>query len=341
MSRHRAPAMLLVVVSACTGPPDDTGAAPSFDYPLDDVLRFHHVQSLGTHNSYHLRTEGIGRPEWDYAHAPLDVQLAAQGVRQFELDVYWNEDEERFDVYHLPVIDAASTCPTLVACIGVIAAWSDAHPAHVPLELMIEPKDGFHADTAAARLAALDAEIASAWPAARLITPDRVQGDAPTLRDAVAERGFPTLGELRGGLLVVLHADVDWRRAYTDGDTTTAGRLLFPDAYGDTTLAVGAVSTLNDPIGQAEAISAALAANHLVRTTADSGSEVAEANDTSFRDAGLAGGATFVTTDHPVAVDGLVYAVQIPGGTPSRCNPVTAPPECTPEAIEDPAFIQE
>ena len=28
------------------------------------------------------------------------------------------------------------------------------------------------------------------------------------------------------------------------------------------------------------------------------------------------------------------YSFAIPGGTPTRCNPVTAPPECTSEAIE-------
>ena len=30
----------------------------------------------------------------------------------------------------------------------------------------------------------------------------------------------------------------------------------------------------------------------------------------------------------------------LPGGTPSRCNPSTAPPECTGEAIEDPVYVE-
>jgi hypothetical protein len=46
-----------------------------------------------------------------------------------------------------------------------------------------------------------------------------------------------------------------------------------------------------------------------------------------------------VGTDYPVKVNGVDYVVEIPGGTPSRCNALTAPAECTPEAIEDPKFI--
>jgi hypothetical protein len=31
--------------------------------------------------------------------------------------------------------------------------------------------------------------------------------------------------------------------------------------------------------------------------------------------------------------------VTIPGGTPARCDPVTAPPDCTPSDVEDPARL--
>jgi hypothetical protein len=32
--------------------------------------------------------------------------------------------------------------------------------------------------------------------------------------------------------------------------------------------------------------------------------------------------------------------VEIPGGTPARCNPVTGPKDCTSNDIEDPKFLQ-
>lgn len=33
------------------------------------------------------------------------------------------------------------------------------------------------------------------------------------------------------------------------------------------------------------------------------------------------------------------YVTKIPGGTPTRCDPVTAPPDCKPTDVEDPALL--
>ena len=44
--------------------------------------------------------------------------------------------------------------------------------------------------------------------------------------------------------------------------------------------------------------------------------------------------------DFPAPVAGVPYHVEMPGGSPSRCNPITAPAECTAKAIEDPAFVR-
>ena len=65
----------------------------------------------------------------------------------------------------------------------------------------------------------------------------------------------------------------------------------------------------------------------LVRTRADADTVQARSNDTTMRDAALAGGAQFVSTDYEVPDPRFgPYVVRIPGGTPARCNPVTAPP---------------
>lgn len=56
-------------------------------------------------------------------------------------------------------------------------------------------------------------------------------------------------------------------------------------------------------------------------------------------EADLASGAHFISTDVPEPVDWTSYVVDMPGGTPSRCNPRSAPSECTSEALEDPAFL--
>lgn len=326
----------VLMLLGCTDTEDSATEDESFSYPLDDVLRWNHAQSLGTHNSYHMRTGEVTIKEWDYEHAPLDVQLGEQGVRQFELDVWLGADG--FEVYHVPDLDDTSTCFMFADCLSVMRAWSDENPAHLPILTLLEVKDEFDSATAAELLDQLDAEVNAAWPDGRRISPDDIQGDAANLAEAVATDGWPTLGELRGRALFVLHTGADFRTVYTEGDTTTSGRVLFPDAQGDTTLSVAATSTINDPYDPA--IPAALIAGHLVRTRTDSDGEQARANDTSDRDAALVSGAHFLSTDFPVPHPDTGYVVAMPGGTPSRCNPVTAPVECTSLALEDPQFIE-
>lgn len=331
--------MSLLLLLACGPSADDTGGPPAWSYPLDDTLTFADLQALGTHNSYHLRTEGVEVEEWDYDHAPLDVQLGEQGVRQFELDVNWNPDTRVWEVYHVGVLDQNTTCWLLTDCLATMKGWSDDHPAHHPLFTLLEVKAPYDEADADAMLAQLEDEVRGVWPEERLITPDDVIGQATGLSEAVATVGWPTLGALRGQALFVLHDGGDWRSRYTEGHTTTAGRALFPDGGGDLDLPVAAVDTINDPRGGADAIAAAVAAGRLVRTRTDSDGDEARANDPTTRDAALASGAHFVSTDFPVPHEETGYVVTIPGGTPSRCNPLRAPPECSSEAIESPEAV--
>lgn len=97
---------------------------------------------------------------------------------------------------------------------------------------------------------------------------------------------------------------------------------------------------MNDPKSGQTQIAEALAAGFIVRTRADGDNEEPFAGDTSRREAALESGAQIVSTDYPVPVQGVDYVVEIPAGTPSRCNPVTAPGGCTSHDIENPAFVE-
>ena len=66
-------------------------------------LRINHIQMKGTHNSYHLAPIGPTVRAYDYSHDPLDVQAEEQGVRQFEIDVWWDARGQLY-VYHLSLI---------------------------------------------------------------------------------------------------------------------------------------------------------------------------------------------------------------------------------------------
>ena len=329
--------LLLAGSAGCAPAPDplDPDDPPPFvpDYPLDDVLRVNHIQAVGTHNSYHLRSSNNPPAVWDYEHAALDVQLGEQGVRQFELDVYWDSEVEAFSVQHVPLLDAASSCAWLADCLGILRTWSDAHPGHHPLMLLIEPKAELAAADEAPFAAALEAALLADWPRERLIAPDDVRGDQPTLREGVAAGGWPTLGEARGTMLVQLHTGGSLAEAYTVGWTSTTGAMFVDVGPGHDFAAFAAI---NDPVAEQDVIRAAVEAGMIVRTRADSDRADFEDGDLSRLEAALSSGAQALSTDHPVVDEATGYVVRLDDGSPSRCNPVTAPPECTSRAIEDP-----
>jgi len=316
--------VLLLLLCAC-GSDDD----PSFEYPLDDTLTFHHLQAKGTHNSFHIAPEDPATEDWMYTHLPLDEQFGIQGVRQVELDLNIDPFEERFDVYHFIRVDEETTCALLTDCLRDMKRWSDANPAHHPIVAMLELKDGFDAAYQDRFFELLELEILSVWPIERIVTPDRIRGDDATIAEAVATRGWPSLGELRGGVLFLLLDDGDHRRVYTHEDTSLDGRLAFVTV--DLGAPYAAVTKVDNPISGAAEIDAAVGAGMLIRTRIDRVGATGPEIDPERFDAALAGAAHFLSTDAPDTA--------LPGGSPSRCNPVTAPAECTAEAIEDPAFV--
>jgi hypothetical protein len=368
-----AVAATVVAVAGCSSAAGSGDTAPATTtvpaYPLDGTLRLDQIQVLASHNSYHGRpyeevlaaiapVDRAAALGLDYEHPPLPEQFDL-GARAIELDVYDDPEggayadpglavkvgvdvpddpamhEPGFKVIHQASIDTHSTCLTFVACLELVRRWSDAHPGHVPIGVQVEMKDE---DVDEAVFGRLEAEILSVFGRDRIVTPDDVRGSHATLGDAVATDGWPALGTLRGEVYFLLDNE-GLRDVYRRGHPSLENRLLFtPSQPGEDD---AAFAKLNDPVGDAQKIAAALAANMLVRTRADAGTVQARIDDTRPRTAALRGGAQIVSTDYerPDPTVGTDYVVAIPGGTPARCNPVTAPPECRPSDVEDPAHL--
>jgi len=330
----------LVLAVGCTG--DDADDPPTTAAPV----RLNEIQVLGTHNSYRAAMDpdvlelvtafseptGLGL---DYAHPSLREQLEAQGARQLELDVYADPvgglyaerrglalvdrptasgldalDAPGFKVLHSADIDFNSTCLTLIACLDEVRAWSQDHPSHIPVMILLEAKQTPTPDPAglgfvdppdfdAATFAALDAEIRSVFADDELVR--------PADRDGAT---WPALDDVRGRVLFALDND-DLHDRY-------GGDILFTNATG--------FVKLNDPAADGERIRSAVAAGNLVRTRADAETMQARRNDPAQRDAALASGAHWVSTDYLVPDTRFSdYAVALPGGGVARCNPVVAP----------------
>ena len=327
----------VVVVAAVAG----AGQSASANR-LDSTLRTNQVQVLATHNSYHIQQDAPiqSSPTTQYTHAPLDQQLDL-GVRGFEIDVV-NPPDGSFPVVHTPVVDATSNCTPLAQCLQVTRTWSEAHPGHVPIFILIEPKNDdvdFVIDPTLRRFDAagvdqLDKTVRTSL-GRQLITPDSVRGTAKTLRGAVVgRRGWPPLSKTRGKVLVALNTGGVIRDAFLQGHPSLERRAMFVTA--DEQSPAAAVIKVDDP--DEARIQALVKQGFIVRTRADADLVEARANDVTRRDIALRSGAQIVSTDFEVAVPAIGgdYVVQIPGGTPARCDPVNAPKNCRPSDVENP-----
>jgi hypothetical protein len=341
---HRLAIPLLLAACTPKGDPDSATGTDSgtFDpgpspYTLDDTLRFHHVQALGTHNSTHIEPDTVVHPSHAYTHAPLTEQLEDQGVRAFELDIHLHVDDG-FHVFHLPNVDAETTCLRLADCMGEIRAWSRQNPWHMPLMIWLEPKDEDldvavpEYDLFLDRHDELEDALLDGLGRDRIFTPDDLRGEHADLPSALAaEGGWPTLGELRGKVVLSMLDGGDHAQAYLDGNPALEGRLMFVGT-SDPSQPHAATAKINDAAGAGETIANALAAGILVSSNLRDGPEHDEATGAEHLADSLAAGAHFLKSDRPAPVDG--WSSAIPAGVPARCNPVTAPPECTPEEIE-------
>jgi hypothetical protein len=335
MGPSRSALLAFLLGGLCLSSLGCTSPRPDYGYPLDDVLRLNQLQVKGTHNSYHVAPDRPVVPEHGYTHPALDVQLSQYGVRQFELDLHYDPDQG-YLVFHLPILDDRSTCRRFVECLQVLKRWSDTHPGHHPLFIWLEPKDILDR-TPITDYDALDAEIRSVWPEDRLLTPDRVQGGWGTLREAVQAGGWPTLGEVRDQAMFMLLDTGEHQRGYSAQGTSLRGRVAFVDV-DDLGSPLSAVKKINDPTDKA-AIEAALRQGLIVGSNVDGVTGSDAENEARLR-AGLANGAHLLSSDWLAPGEGRGYALRIPEGTPSRCNPGTAPPGCTASAVEDLARVQ-
>ena len=358
-----------VLASLLMGCNDSSDSSPLV---LGDDIQMNQVQYLGSHNSYHVRAQQDlfdlllafipdVAPTLDYTHVPLQEQFDAQGIRQIELDVfddpqgklYANRaartlfgepaasgiaelDEPGLKVLHVQEIDFETTCYTFVSCLTQIRTWSDDHPGHLPIMVLVEAKDEVIPDPLSLgfvtplpfgldALNRIDAEIRSVFPREQLLVPDDVRGDEVTLELAVLTRGWPRLSQARGKIMFALDNGGEPRELYIAGHASLEGRVLFTDSPAGTPEA--AFMKRNDPLSDPGDIASLVEQGYMVRTRADADTVQARTNDTTQRDAALSSGAHFISTDYPVPnLDFSEYQVTLPGGRVARCNPVNPGP---------------
>ncbi|MCH2105006.1 MAG: phosphatidylinositol-specific phospholipase C1-like protein [Planctomycetes bacterium] len=294
-----------------------------------DELQLNQLQFRGTHNSYHQRPALVLHKSHDYSHPSLTEQLSLHGIRQFELDVHLSK-EGSFEVFHLQKIDPRTSCATLRACLEECLAWSVAHPRHLPLLFWLELKDdedweGSPYVSMSGRHAELERLVLGAWPKDRIITPDEVRGEHPSLPEAIASDGWPKLGALRGRAMFALLERDTHRAEYLSASPKLRGRPFFV-ASRDPADPSAAIYKIDSALSQGPLIRRLVAAGFLVGSNCDKAGASDEQNTNRLR-ATLAAGSHFLSSDFAVAKAGAGYTFDL-GGHLVRCNPVTAPLDC-------------
>lgn len=303
----------------------------------------------------------------EYRHAPLDAQLSS-GVRQLEIDVYADAKGGRyahpanlkfiadagfpadppfdpqglflkpgFKVLHEQDVDYRTNCQPFTGCLGVILAWSKAHPGHLPIFVLIETKEGWsHPEFQVepekftpAVFDALDQEIRSVFDESRMIIPDMVRGKRATLQQAVLAGEWPSLESSRGKVIFLL----DQRPAgpaYLAGHPSLRGRVIFTNAKPGSPDA--AFTEVNDPLQDPRLIPTLVRRGYLVRTRSDEGTAEARNGNTRRRDVALASGAQIVSSDYYFDEKSpwTAYSVSFANREIARCNPLLGPPHCSP-----------
>jgi hypothetical protein len=222
-------------------------------FELDLFLDRGVMSSSGvTYSAYKMPAENPGHK---YGH-PAAISMASTygydtGPTFDPANMLSSSSVGELKVLHVPDLDVGTTCYTFKSCLAELKAWHDNNPSHHPMFINVSPVA--YAPPSAlvtvayvlnpvpqfdtlAEMLQIETEILSVFSPDMLITPDQVQGSAPTLEAAVtgssASGGWPTIDDSRGKFVFYLNSmrgSTPWS-LYTSNGASLAGRSLF--AFG-------------------------------------------------------------------------------------------------------------
>ena len=360
MSNCLAFVFFLLALAGCTTPADRVRINQA------QVIGTHNSYHLQGPESLHklmAKYAGGLAEELDYSHRPLAEQFSRLGIRQIELDCFADpkgglyaepkgpkvaaamgfppvpdHDPQHklrapgFKVMHVQDLDYFTTVLTLKEGLQQVRAWSDQHPHHFPIFILLELKEEPITPVLTRPIAfdegildALDAEILAVFPRKKILAPDDVRGKEASLPEALRKHGWPTLKEARGKVMFGMDNMSAVRERYLKGHPALEGRVMFVSVRSDHPAA--AWMKENSAIRAFDRIQDLVKRGFLVRTRADSSTRQARTNDTRSRDQALASGAQFISTDYPEPNPALSsYAVHFEKGIVVRINPVNGDP---------------
>lgn len=243
-----------------------------------------------------------------FSHPATYEVLKAKGVTDLAPFNTKGLDQPGFKVLHMADIDFRTHYPTLKDALTALKSWSDQHPGHTPIFMMIEAKDsGFPILETSTKVLPfdkkaydeLDEEIVKYLGKDKIITPKDVQGKYKTLKEAVTHNNWPKLTDSKGKFIFMLLPGSAGTLSSKDNpylvDGSLKERVMFLNSEPDDAFA-GFILRDNAIVRQKE-IQDLVKQGFMVRTRADIETYEAKTNDLTRSKAAFSSGAQVVSTD--------------------------------------------
>jgi hypothetical protein len=210
------------------------------DFDLDqaysDNVKYNDVQFLATHNSYKAKSTSVmyaATPfyfnKYTYYFDPLFEQLD-KGIFSLELDIYPTSDG--FLCMHKTYGDVATNAIDFALALEEIAVWSSINVGHLPLAIMIQPKDWTMRKSDSVDITdegvfeRLDTLLIDTF-GDKIYSPSKMLGDTyNNLKEAASSDAWPTLFSLRNKVVIMCLTDSIYD--YVDLDPTLKTQQMFP-----------------------------------------------------------------------------------------------------------------
>ncbi|MBN3519374.1 phosphatidylinositol-specific phospholipase C1-like protein [Algoriphagus lutimaris] len=330
--------------------------------------KINEIQVIGSHNSYKSKiapeildylseVNPAASNSLAYAHIPLESQLDL-GLRNLELDVFHDPQGGRYSypkgleiikaaggeipdydpshalekpglkLFHVQDLDFQSHYLLFADALKALKKWSEQHPNHSPIFILINAKDGNIPGTrevlpfTSSALDSIDLEISTHLGMEHLITPDMVKGDFPNLETAVLAGNWPELEDVRGKFLFVLDENEEKIDRYLLAKPDLKDAVLFVNKKEGNPTA--GFRIINNAKKDEAYIRSLVEKGYLIRTRADSDTKEARNEDYSTFEKAMASGAQVISTDYymPSTFFKSDYKVIFESNEYERPNPI-------------------
>ena len=288
---------------------------------LDAGIKFNEISFIATHNSYQTPSTKeykkifsnldkltfglVNGSKTDFWSESLTDQLNC-GIRSLEMDVevFDRNGEISFTCMHSPNFDMTTSCYDFSLGLKEIAMWSDNNPNHLPVTIIVEPKQTF---LPMKDMKALNVDYAKELDkmlretlGEKLFTPADMLRDFGSFGEMRAADDWCEVKDMLGKVLILLH-EGNVTENYINIDPSIKSQAMFPmlrpkDAERDCTSFIlcnkpEELLEINDYIIKEKKI--------IVRTRTDKFTEVTQ----SRLENAMKSDAHIVSTDFPIRTD--------------------------------------